>query len=328
MPARRRRATIRDVAKLSNVSVATVSRYLNGKTNKMSEETARNIAEAIDKLKYVPNSAAREMAINKSKIIAVLIANIADYFSTETFKGASHKLEQFGYIPVLLDTGSNQNHEKQMLNSINMHGFDGLIFQPLTSNTELVKSELTRDFPVVILDRELNRSPWPQVVTDNYNASKRATAYFMTHGFKHIVVLSSTVNIASTRHERFQAILDTASDVDLIEINESNYDYSKVYQQLVTALKTEKKTVLFSLKERWLLTFLPKLMQDGLIQQGQQQVTGFADTALIKSICPYAKVISQDPYAMGETAAQTLLTMLNGNKDIPAKIVINATLKK
>ncbi|MCQ5068824.1 LacI family DNA-binding transcriptional regulator, partial [Faecalibacillus intestinalis] len=70
--ASKKRPTIRDVAKVADVSVATVSRFLNGKTQKMSDQTAERIRVAIKKMNYVPNSAAREMARNSSRIIAVL----------------------------------------------------------------------------------------------------------------------------------------------------------------------------------------------------------------------------------------------------------------
>lgn len=320
----KKRPTIRDVAALAGVSVATVSRYLNGKTKKMTAATAARIKEAITKLQYIPNSAAREMSHNKSMIVVIVVANVADYFSTEIFKGASRKLEAAGYVPVLLDSGADQDHEKKILNSVNIHGFDGLLFQPLTSDTALIQSELTRDFPVVILDRELKRSPWPQVVTDNYHSSRNATEHFVKEGFKHVVVLSSTIAQASTRQERFQGIADSANDVDVVEIDEKGFDRDAVYQRIARLMKSDKKTLLFSLKERWLLEFLPQLMQDGLIDHQQNRVTGFADTSLIKGICPDAHMISQNPSYMGERAAEVLLKMLKGESSEIDDIVIKA----
>lgn len=321
---KKKRPTIRDVAALAGVSVATVSRYLNGKTNKMTSATANKIKEAIAKLQYIPNPAAREMSHNKSMIVVIVVANVADYFSTEIFKGASRKLEAAGYVPVLLDSGANQSHEKRILNSVNIHGFDGLLFQPLTSDTALIQSELTRHFPVVILDRDLKRSPWPQVVTDNYQAARNTTQHFVEEGFQHVVVLSSTIKQASTRQERYQGIADSADDVSVIEIDENHFDRDQVYQQLSSLLDQQQKTMLFSLKERWLLEFLPRLMQDGLINQSNTRVTGFADTSLIKAICPYAQVISQNPSYMGERAAEVLLKMLKGDGQEIDDIVIKA----
>jgi LacI family kdg operon repressor len=324
----KKRATIRDVAKVADVSVATVSRYLNGKTKKMTAQTAAKIAEAIEKLRYVPNSAAREMSNNSSKIIAVLVANLNDYFSIEAFKGASQVLEKKGYVPVLLNSGADTEHEKQLLQSINIHGFDGLIFQPLSNDRNAIKAKLTRDFPLVILDRELDRSQWPQVITDNHRATVNTCEYFINQGFTHIVVLSSTISEASTRQERYNAIKETSSNVDLVEIDENHFNRQKTFAQLKEALAGNEKSVLFSLKERWLLEFLPQLMKEKVIQDGQQAVTGFADTSLIKSICPYAKVISQDPFYMGQQAADILLKMLTSQESIPGNVIISAQLKK
>ncbi|WP_251547764.1 LacI family DNA-binding transcriptional regulator [Limosilactobacillus caecicola] len=324
----KKRPTIRDVAALSGVSVATVSRFLNGKTNKMTAATAENIKGAIEKLNYIPNSAAREMSHNRSMIVAIVVANVADYFSTEVFKGASRQLEKAGYVPVLLDSGGNLNHEQHLLNSVNLHGFDGLIFQPLTNDTDSIKGTLTRKFPVVILDRELKRSPWPQVVTNNYEAAKKMTNTFVKQGFGHIVVLSAQIDQASTRRERYRGIMDSSTNVDLIEIDEQNFNHDEVYTHLVKLLTTGESTALFSLKERWLLEFLPQLMQDELIDPQKIQVTGFADTSLIKAICPSARVISQNPDYMGKRAADTLLEMLDGNHSEIDDIVIPASFDK
>ena len=325
--ASKKRPTIRDVAKVADVSVATVSRFLNGKTQKMSDQTAERIRVAIKKMNYVPNSAAREMARNSSRIIAVLAANIADYFSVEIYRGVSSRVEEAGYISVLLNSGSSLTHERQLLHSINQHGFDGLIFQPLTSDTEQVASELTRDFPVVVVDRDLPRSAWPKVVTDNYEAARSTTEYFADQGFQRVVVLTSTIELASTRIQRFQGISQAASTIETIEIDENNFQPDAVYGALKKALSRPGKCLLFALKERWLLEFLPRLMKEHVIDEKKTAVTGFADTALIGSICPYAKVVSQNPFLMGQRAGEILLQMLKGEKNIPEESVIKAQFK-
>lgn len=325
--ASKKRPTIRDVAKVADVSVATVSRFLNGKTQKMSDQTAERIRIAIKKMNYVPNSAAREMARNSSRIIAVLAANIADYFSVEVYRGVSSRVEEAGYISVLLNSGSSLAHERHLLHSINQHGFDGLIFQPLTSNTEQVASELTRDFPVVIVDRDLPRSSWPKVVTDNYEAARSTTEYFVEQGFQRVVVLTSTIELASTRIERFRGISEAAPITETIEIDESRFQRDTTYEILKKALSKPGKCLLFALKERWLLEFLPQLMKERVISEEKTAVTGFADTALIGGICPYAKVVSQNPFLMGQRAGEILLQMLKGEKNVPEESVIKAQFR-
>ncbi len=72
--------TMKDVAALANVSIATVSRFLNGDLSRMSTNTAKTVKSAIDKLNYVPNSAARQMVTKSSGLIAIIVANIDDFF--------------------------------------------------------------------------------------------------------------------------------------------------------------------------------------------------------------------------------------------------------
>ena len=325
------RATIRDVARVADVSTATVSRYLNGKTAKMTDATAQRIQIAIEKLKYVPNFAAREMNHNASKMIAVVIANIEDYFSIEIFRGASATLEANGYIAVLLDANSQEARERQLLASVNKRSFDGLVFQPLTNEASQIAKQATRDFPIVIVDRKLNRSPWPQVVTNNFTAAKNATTHFIDKGFDNFIVISSTISQASTRRDRYAGIKDSLTNsqtLTTIEIDEQNYDLATVIDQVEAAIDPSKRNVLFSLKERWLLDLLPVLMRHDRLDPNKTAVTGFADTELINSICPFAQMVSQKPYLMGQQAAIVLLEMLK-KPDAPLddEIIVDAVLK-
>lgn len=107
MQSEKRSANIKDVAALAKVSTATVSRFLNGNLDRMSAATAERVRVAIDKLKYVPNSAARQMTTKSSNLIALIVSNSDDYFSAELFKGMSSILESNGYIATMLDSDSD-----------------------------------------------------------------------------------------------------------------------------------------------------------------------------------------------------------------------------
>lgn len=327
-----RKTTIRDVARLAGVSTASVSRYLNGKTGAMTEQTAQNIQAAIKKLNYVPSFTARAMNNNASKMVAFVVSNIEDYFSVEIFRGASQVLEKQGYVTVLMDTNSSLPREQSLLESINQRSFDGLLLQPLTNDAQEIAKRAVRQFPIVIVDRELELSAWPQVVTNNYQAAYDAMKEFVDQGIDEVVVLTSSIQAASTRRQRYQGIqhaLTAQQTLKTIEFDESDFAVEDVLKQLRAVIDPNKKTVLFSLKERWLLTFLPPLMREGLITLETSEVTGFADTNLIESICPFAKVISQHPFTMGQKAAQTLLMQLEDPAQVvPGVQTIDATLQQ
>lgn len=320
----RNKININDVANLAGVSIATVSRYLNNERNRMSKVTAKKVGQAIEKLNYVPNAAARQLITSKSKTIAVIVVNISDTFSSTIFKGISSILEPAGYISVMLDTNSNQETEGELINAVGLNTYDGLILQPLSSDVAKIKSEVKRELPIVTLDRKLNFSPWPQVLIDNYNASKNAAKYFRKNDYKQVILLTSAIAIASTRQERVDGIKDIYPQAKIIEIDEENYNHTKIYQKITTLLgKAEEKTVVFSLKERWLTEFLPTLIEESyLIKNGNVLISGIADTEIVPSIWSEAMMVKQDPYTMGREAAKLLLNEINASGSNPEKITI------
>ncbi|MDF7682420.1 LacI family DNA-binding transcriptional regulator [Lactobacillus sp. ESL0679] len=323
---KRKTASIKDVANLAGVSIATVSRFLHGKYNRMSQMTAQKVASAIEQLNYVPNAAAQQLITNKSKTIAIIVANIADSFSTELFKGASSVLEPVGYTTVMLDTDSQQQKEEHLINAVGLNTYDGLILQPLSSDVATIRDEVRRKIPIVILDRKLAYSPWPQVLSDNHSASYRAAKYFSQHNCTDAIVLSSPISVASTRQERLAGIKEVYPQATILEFNdESNQD--TVYQKIGKALTNNQKTVLFFLEERWLLALLPRLINDKLLNEKKLQISGFADTDLISTIWPTAKMIIQNPYQMGKSAGQIMLNLLNENRNIPEVTTIKTEFR-
>lgn len=316
-----KKATIRDVAKMASVSVASVSRYLNKKADgRLSKEKANTIKRAIKLLDYVPSAAARQMVTKQSKMIAVIVTNIDDYFSTELFKGASNILKAKGYQAFLLDTNVEQQQEKELIKTVSSKYFDGLLLQPLSGNIDTIQSEIINNISTVILDKGLATKHWPQVVTDNTRAAKNATKYFLEHGCNDILILSSEINVASTRKDRYIGVCSVArlEQVHLLQINEKIYNYSAIKKKIAIFLKKQKekqkKTLIFAFKERWLLEFIPELIAEGYIDDKYVTITGFADTKVAQSILPHSKLIHQNPYLMGASAAEILLKEL-GDKD-------------
>ncbi|MBA1434058.1 LacI family DNA-binding transcriptional regulator [Bombilactobacillus bombi] len=317
---------IKDVAQLAQVSTATVSRYLHGQLNRMAPTTAQKVAAAIEKLNYVPNAAAQQLITNRSKTIAVVVANAADSFSTAIFKGACSVLEAADYIPVMLDTNSDQNTENKLINAVGLGTYDGLILQPLSSDVPTIQAEVRRQMPIVTLDRQLDYSPWPQVIINNFTSSQKAAQYFKSEHYQQILILSASVAIASTRQERLQGIKSIYPQAALIEIDERHIEHEQVQHQIISFLqKQHQKTVLFSLKERWLLEFLPALISLGILQNKNIQISGFADTLLVSAIWPSAKMIQQNPFSMGQIAGKRLLQILNKDSSIQPLTVIPTT---
>ncbi|MES5891210.1 LacI family transcriptional regulator [Lacticaseibacillus paracasei] len=315
-------ANIKDVAALAMVSTATVSRYLNGNLKRMSTATATRVKAAIEKLNYVPNAAARQMITKQSQLIALIVGNTDDYFSTELFKGVSSILEANGYIGTMFDSDSDIVREKHLMETVNSHGFDGLIIQPFSTVSE-IKTLMSRDVPIVLADRETPQAPWPQVVTNNFDAAKQATAYFVRQGFTHFIVLTSELAVATNRRERYRGIKAAAQNVDVLEVSESSYNHKRIHKQLIELLmKDTERTVIFSLKERWLLEFIPNLVLEGYVDNIKATATAFADTETARRIEPKLKLISQDPFLLGASAGEVMVNDLTGHSDRNQAVIV------
>lgn len=322
---RKRKANMKDVAQLAGVSITTVSRFLNNNFKKMSSETAENIKNAIEKLNYIPNAAARQMVTNSSNLVAVIVANIDDYFSTELFKGASSILEANGYMAVLFDSNASPEKERKIIKTTSTYNFDGLIFQPNLSDMSHIFTEVSSDTPTVIVDRNLDTSMWPQVLTDNFESAKKTAQIFQDEGYSRVLILTSPIDNISTRRDRFLGIKSVIPNVEIIEIPDDSYNKKKIYQQIQTLLaEKDDKTLIFALKERWLLEFVPMLIFDGLIDNERIAITGFADTNTARAISPDSKFITQNPFLMGSISAEMILKQLHNEPIKNKKYVVPA----
>ena len=111
----------------------------------------------------------------------------------------------------------------------------------------------------------------------------------------------------------------------MLEVTESSYNYRDVYQQLIAMLRQKpEKTLLFALKERWLLEFVPALEADGYFAADQLAYTGFADTQAARRLTPKMQLISQNPFLMGAFAAELLVNRLKDPKQPAQRVVIPA----
>ncbi|SYW06373.1 LacI family DNA-binding transcriptional regulator [Oenococcus oeni] len=307
--------TIHDVAKMAGGSIATVSRFLNGQLNRMSKKTADRIAKIIQETNYVSNASARQLVTRNSGIVAVVAADIDDYFSTEFFKGASSVLEQHHLNAVLFDSNSRLNREKQNLKFINQQTFDGMILQPLTDKSQFVKELVRRPIKTVILDRDLHDDSWDSVQTNNFQAAREASLYFYKNSFTKIIVISEPVAGISTRQERLKGIQTVYPNVQLIEIDNDRPFLKKNYEKVSNLLKKNQvkgeKTLFFFLKERLLLNFFSFFLQEGILRNKDLSITAFSDTQIVKGLLPDFKMIKQDPFLLGATAAEIIANQIS-----------------
>lgn len=132
--------TINDIAHAAGVSKTTVSRYLNGHFERMSEQTRQKIAQIIEETGYQANSQAQALSHRQSHLIGMVVADIENIFSSLLFKGADQVLEAADYSIMLMNANNSATLERRQLERLIKLRVDGVLLQPSLMNAEDRKS--------------------------------------------------------------------------------------------------------------------------------------------------------------------------------------------
>lgn len=145
---------IKDIAAEAGVSPATVSRYLNNRPGQMTEETRARIAAVIERTGYRPRAAARNLRSSRTNLIGVILADIANPFSSAMLEGLSASAAARGCSLMTAISGSDPAKEAESLTRLIDAGVDGLVVNTCGGNDEAIAAAAGR-LPVVLLDRDV-----------------------------------------------------------------------------------------------------------------------------------------------------------------------------
>ena len=175
--------TIYDVAREAGVSMATVSRVVNGNKN-VKENTRKKVLEVIERLDYRPNAVARGLASKKTTTVGVVIPNITNSYFSTLAKGIDDIAEMYKYNIVLANSDEDDDKEVSVVNNLFSKQVDGIIFMGYHL-TEKIRSEFSRSrTPVVLAGTVDVEHQLPSVNIDYKQATVDAVAQLAKHNKK------------------------------------------------------------------------------------------------------------------------------------------------
>ena len=183
-------ATIRDVARLASVSVATVSNVLNN-TAKVSPELLARVRAAVDKLGYSPDAAARSLRRRSSGLLGLIVADITNPFFSELFEAIELAAAARGFSVILCNSNEITEREEAHLRMLRSQRIDGLILAP-TGTVSMNRAALLAalEMPVVLVDRAMEGLGYDTVVLNNHRAAYEATSYAIGCGHRRIALIN------------------------------------------------------------------------------------------------------------------------------------------
>jgi DNA-binding LacI/PurR family transcriptional regulator len=186
--------TIRDVAKLANVSVSTVSRVINQK-GYVHEETKNVVMNIIKDLGFVPNQLARSLTSRSSRIVGVIVPHIGHSFYGELLEGIEVQASTYGYKIMFCHTQDDPKRELEYLSFFEQYNIEGLI---IASNFTNVSKLLELDIPVITVDHILDETI-PSITSNNVKGGELAAKRLIDSGCKHILVFRGPSFLLTTQ---------------------------------------------------------------------------------------------------------------------------------
>lgn len=308
---------IKDVAKKSGVSTATVSHVING-TRFVSDVTKQKVQKAMVVLNYHPNLIARSLRCKKSKTIGLIVPTVnegaPDFFYMSVAQGIQHYIKKQGYH-LIFSNYNNECDEEEQIQVFNTKCIDGLILAPTNDLREKVRNHtLFGDYPIVYVDRKMRNQPGDTILIDNQEGVFEAIQHMIHKGHTRIGFISAERG-ENTSDEHFQGYLKALSkygisiDSNLIKSGPSNFETG--VQLTRELLESQKVTALFIANNTLTMGAIHYLQHKNIDIPNDLAVIGYDDYEWTKVTTPFLSVIKQPAFEVGEKAAEILLSKIN-----------------
>lgn len=326
---KKNKVTIKEIAEMSNTSKTTVSFYLNGKTNKMSDETRKKIAKVIQETGYKPSIVARSLNYKSSKLLGILIGDITNTFSNQIVKGIEDMASMEGYQIIVGNTNYDDTKEAMYIERMLSMGVDGFIIQPTAKFRKNSTKIQETNKPMVFFDSKIYDHKTSWVKTNNYEATYNATMECIKKGYQNYILVTADPSLISTRIERVTGFKDALTDYDLlyetriVEDDKSNPDDIKRYFE--DTIDEKKKTLVF-VPNCWALPMVFIALKEYYERMPTVGLMGFDNTEWTNFSSPSVTTIVQPGFEEGQQAAQILINQIENRDDKQGQKVLDCTI--
>lgn len=307
--------TMNDVAKEAGVSVATVSKYING--GNVLKKNEKSIKKAIELLDYEINQIARGLKTNSTMTVGVLIPSFKNIFFTTIISDIEEKLRQKGYSIIVCDYRENNDLEKEKLKFLLNKRVDGIIMVPTNNDITHIKEVSKKNIPIVLIDRMINDLECDVVAVDNINASYNAVEELIKNGHERIGIICGPKNIYTTK-DRLKGYYRVMEDYNL-NINEeliqfSDYKIEGGYNSFNKLLNLNNPpTAIFITNYEMTLGSVIAINENNINIPTDLSIIGFDNIQLAKVVNPSLSIVVQPMNEIGDKVAEVLLKRLKGD---------------
>jgi LacI family transcriptional regulator len=319
-------ATIKDVAAMAGVSVASVSRAINDPAS-VATSTLERINAVIRKTGFAPNKLARSLKVQTSKSVAVIVPDISNPFHLKVIKGAEAVLAAAGYTLFIMDTEESAEKETRNLRDLLDRQIDGLVYIPVLTNQRLPRVLADSRIPVVVVDRALGNDH-DTVLSNNYAGISLLLNHLASRGKRRIALIGGPEEspLGRERNQAFRSLVAQYrldEDPALIRTGEFSVE---------AGLRLTKDLLRSGVAPDALLAAANFLGIGALKALREFQVPGTPSLELVvfdevgELVAPPLSHVRQQAFEMGAQATRFLLERLQGLESAPRTVLFEPLL--
>lgn len=317
--------TIYDVAREAGVSMATVSRVVNGNPN-VKPMTRKKVLGAIERLGYRPNAVARGLASKKTTTVGVIIPDISSLFFSELARGIEDIATMYKYNIILCNSDQRLEKELQLINTLLEKQVDGLLFMGAEIKEDHLQALTSTQVPTVLAATRDADNKLPSVTIDHYQAAYDATEALIQRGHKRIGMITGPMSDPLGGLMRFegykQALKDAGISLDEALVAGGNlfYESGLAHTKEFLQLK-EPPTAIFAANDEMAIGAIHAVQDSGLHVPNDVEVIGHDNIRLTEMVRPRLTSVVQPMYDIGAVAMR-LLTKYMNNEHVEEHVVL------
>ena len=317
--------TIKDVARDSKVSIATVSNVIND-TKYVSPELRQRVFDSMERLGYTTNHIAKNLRSKVSRILGVVLQNVSDVFFSELLMGLEACVRENGYSLLFYNTNFDINEEKKAIQHFKDMWVDGILLDSCVEEKNaaqycefLYGSGGAKDIPIVMLERDFGRGT-NAVTADNFGGSVAAVEHLISLERENIMIISGSFDwdMLNRRTDGYLSVMKEHGLTPLITTGDLTVSggYDAVRRQVECGQNFD---AIFAINDRMAVGAILALREYGRDVPGDVAVVGFDNIELYKLFDPVPSTVNVPKYQMGYSAANMLIELVDGkNEDVPA----------
>jgi len=320
--------TIKELSKILEVSISTVSKALND-SYEISDSTKERIKAAAKTYNYKPNKLAVNLKSGKTNTIGVVLPSIKNFFMSRVLRGIDSVIAKSNYNIIISITNESFDKEVQSVQTLSNGLVDAIIIA-VSEETQIKKdfshlSNLVGDLPLLMVDRIVNSINCDKVLVDDYNAIFNAVNELIFEGKKSIALVSSinNLNVGKLRTKGYLAAIQNKQEPMVIDGQEGFIE-----SELSKLIESNKIDAIMALDQESSLAAFRIGKVKKVLNNKEVSIIGYASRVISEHLTPKLTTIDQHGKKVGITSARLLLKRLDSSESEPESIIVNSTVQK